>query len=289
MTKKDKPTDTLFLGVKPKKLPKDELSEKLIAARNGDSRAYEDILAHMFNYLRHLTKEFFIQGSDSQDVFQEGAIKLLNVIQKYDETKGSFNSFAQSSIRKHIITKLNQEQAKKRSVLNSSLSLDDQTKNQDGETVSYIDTLACQKTFSLSKAETPNDIIQKDYEEYLIDVISEVLSPMEQRVFILRYIDESSYREIAEKLGLFKEDEITGEIVYDQKSVDNAIWRSRPKIRRVLEKLNLNPYVFDRKSKKGRKKIQKKSLTIKKPYNVEKSVSKVVTAEQPKKRGRKPK
>ena len=105
----------LFPGLKSIKLSKKELTENIKLAKKGNNAAYEKILGYMYNYLVYLTKIFFIQGAEAQDVFQEGAIKLLNVIEKYDSAKGGFSSFAQSSIKKHIITTINREKAKKKS------------------------------------------------------------------------------------------------------------------------------------------------------------------------------
>lgn len=239
--------NSLFPDIKPKKLKKDEISEHVKKAKEGSEQSYEALLSHLHNYLCYLTNEFFIQGSEPKDVYQEGAIKLLNVIEKYDENKGSFVYFAQSSIRKHIITSINKEQAKKRSVLNNSFSLDDETKNKDGEKIVFIDTISSDNSPISSSHEFEFSIIQKDYEEYLIEEISQVLSPMEHKVFVLRFIEGYSYKEIAKKLS-------TREKKYNQKSVDNAIWRSRPKIKKVLEKLDISPSAFDLDSsgKKGK-------------------------------------
>lgn len=248
----------IFPGIKYKKIEKEDLRAKIILAKKGDEDAYKDILCHMHNYLCFLTKEFFIQGSEPQDVYQEGMIKLINVIQKYDEKKGSFSSFAQSSIRKHIITSINKEQAKKRTVLNTSLSLNGETKNQDGEQISFIDTI---KNEDMEfKVSASLDIVQKDYELYIIEEISKVLSDMEQKVFVLRFIDGLSYREIAIELGLKKRDSKSKKWSYDQKSVDNAIWRSRPKIKKAMERLHINHSKFNLDEKITRK---RKSSTTK--------------------------
>jgi len=250
----------LFPDVESKKLSKEILDESVKLAKDGDEDAYRMILGHLHNYICYLTKEFFIQGAEPKDIYQEGAIKLLNVIQKYDSEKGSFTFFAQSSIRKHIITSINKEQAKKRSILNTSYSLDDETKNQDGETISFMDKVSdLDNTQSSENSYYGYDIIQKDYEEFLVEEISKVLSSMEKKVFVLRFMEGYTYREIAEKLNLTKREK-NGDIEYDQKSVDNAIWRSRPKIKKVLEKLNIRQCFLgsDKKKKSKKKKSPKK-------------------------------
>lgn len=232
-----------FPGITHKKLSKEELLEQIKLAKKGNEKAFETILAHMYNYLIHLAREFFIQGGDNDDVYQEAAVKLINVIDKYEEGKGSFMAFAQSSIRKHIITVMNREMAQKRSILNMSYSLDDSTENEEGDKLSYIDTVATEDAVSPTSLGDPLEIVRKDYEEYLIDEISKNLSDMEQKVFILRFIEGNSYKEVARQLNLYKLK--NGRRVLDQKSVDNAIWRSRPKIKKTLEKLNISPQKFN--------------------------------------------
>lgn len=242
-TRRDAPEDysnELFPGVRHKTIKKDELPAVVKAAKEGNDHAFFRLLCHLHKYLVHLTKEFFIQGAEAKDVYQEGAIKLTNVIQKYDESKGSFTYFAQSSIRKHIITSINKEQSKKRAVLNNSYSLSDETKNKDGETVTFMETLpdvVCEDGFVY-------DIIQRNHEEFLVEEISKVLSPLEQKIFVLRFMEGYSYKEIAKKLHLTKPGK-EGKEILDQKSVDNAIWRSRPKIKKVLERLGLSPDYLD--------------------------------------------
>ena len=234
-----------YFNIVSKKMKKKDLEKQVEIAKNGDPNDFEDafekILKHMHNYLCNLTSEFFIQGSESQDVYQEGAIKLMNVIEKYDSTKGSFNSFAQSSIRKHIITKINKEKAQKRKILNTSYSLDNKTYDSEGNDTTYVENMTEETSPDItSSVGNPLDIVEKDYEEYIIDKICDNLSEMEKRVFILRMIKCYSYKEIAKELKLYKKDMKTEKMKLDSKSVDNAIWRSKPKIKKSLKDLGIH-------------------------------------------------
>ena len=206
-------TSELFPGIRHEKLPKKELMENVYLAKKGNEYAFEKVLRHLYGYISRVPNEFFIQGSQSQDVVQEACIKLLNIVEKYEEEKGSFVSFAQNSIRKHIITMINKETTKKRSVLNSSVSLNDSTKNQEGETIDFIDIIS-NSFLNNSSMEEPLDLVQKDYEEYVIKEISKNLSEMETKVFYYRFINGYSYKEIAEELGLTRKTP-KGKIVLD--------------------------------------------------------------------------
>lgn len=259
--------------VKYNRLEKEELEEAIKKAKGGDESAFKAILSHMHSFLVRLKERFFIQGSDADDVYQEGSIKLLNVIEKFDATKGNFSSFAQQAIEKHIITCINREKAQKRVYLNNAFSLDviipDQENSYDGG-FTFADNLEDE---SKKDGFSPIDIVQKDYEVFIVDEINKVLSDMESKVFYLRFIEHLSYRDIAIELSFFKKDRQNHDIP-DQKSVDNAIMRSRPKIKKVLEKLGLAPKDFSeflkdsvvsgKKKKKGNKKQKRRGRPSKK-------------------------
>ncbi len=118
---------------------------------------------------------------------------------------------------------------------------------------------------SLTKASVNADqleLVTRDYEEYLIDEIAKNLSDMEKKVFVLRFMEGFSYREVAKELNLYKVR--YGKKVLDQKSVDNAIWRSRPKIKKALERLHISPKAFEEEiSALGKKKPKKEKIKIK--------------------------
>ena len=57
------------------------------------------------------------------------------------------------------------------------------TENEDGDRLSYIDTIAGEDAICPQNLGDPLEIVRKDYEEYLIDEISKTLSDMEQMYF----------------------------------------------------------------------------------------------------------
>jgi len=239
-----------YVGVNPQRLQRDELAKQVRLAKKGDDSAFNKILGHKHSYICYIMKEFFIQGSESQDVYQECAIKLINIIEKYDKSKGTFDAFANDSIRKHIITEINRQKANKRKVLNNSYSLDDETTNDNGESITFIETITENLESSSHIKDSFVEIVQKDHEEYLVKSITAVLSDMESKIFILRYMEHYSYKEISKELDLYKIDRRLKVKILDQKAVDNAIWRSKPKIKNILEKLGLNPNEFIGRFKK---------------------------------------
>ena len=262
-------TSELFPGIKHEKLSKNDLMTNVNLAKEGDEGAFEKILKHLYGYICRIPQEFFIQGSQSQDVVQEACIKLLNIIEKYDESKGGFVSFAQNSIRKHIITMINKETTKKRSILNSSVSLNDSTKNQEGETIDFIDIIS--NSYLTASIDESLDMVQKDYEEYVLKEISKNLSEMEAKVFYLRFINGYSYKEIAEELRLYRFTKKKRKKVLDCKSVDNSVYRSKPKIKKALSRLNITTDLFEFEVKQllsKDKKTKEQQIIVKKRLGV---------------------
>ena len=90
------------------------------------------------------------------------------------------------------------------------------------------------------------------------------MSELESSVFYLRYFEHLSYKEIAKKLKLYKVDTTLNRKILDPKAVDNAIWRSRPKIRKVLQREGLDPNIIERKRKKTK---ERKKLKNSNPEN----------------------
>ena len=66
-------SESVIPGIVYKKLSKKELYENVALAKKGDNDAFNAILSHLHKYLCHLMKEFFVQGSEAQDIYQEDA------------------------------------------------------------------------------------------------------------------------------------------------------------------------------------------------------------------------
>jgi len=141
---------------------------------------------------------------DSDDLRQEGLLGLLSAIASFDPSRGvKFSTFAETCIVNRMFSFLSK--ARK----TSSESLDDAIKEQ------------------LSEDETPESIyINKEFYSEFFKYIASVLSEKELKVFNM-CIQGSSYKEVAEKLGM------------SVKAVDNAMQRARRKIRDLPEELQL--------------------------------------------------
>lgn len=123
-----------------------------------------------------------------EDMFQTGTIGLLKAINTFDDSRGySFSTYAFPIVRNELLLVFRKS---KRSV-KAAFSLDDNVDTGNGESVPY--------------AEMISD--GKDYEENAVNLmlaqqIFEELSPREQRIFIMFFVEGKTQREISEALGI---------------------------------------------------------------------------------------
>lgn len=84
-----------------------------------------------------ISKEFPTYIND-EDLVQAGMLGLCQAAEAWDENKGKFSTFAYICIRNEVCTEL-----KNRSKHQGVLSLDYVVKNEDGETTTFGDCIAC--------------------------------------------------------------------------------------------------------------------------------------------------
>lgn len=140
-------------------------------------------------------------SSDLEDLTQEGLLGLFNAINSFDDENGaSFSSFADICVSNRI--------------------------------KSAAASIARHKEKELAVIEAENDVagdefspesicLEKESDNRIKGEIKSVLAPLEIKVFEL-YMEGRSYREIAESLKI------------PEKSVDNAVFRIRKKVKQLF-------------------------------------------------------
>lgn len=184
---------------------------------NGDERLVEVMLSRYERMIRGQTRCLFNKHTTKEDLFQEGQIGFFKAMQSYDAAKAiPFAVFAQRCVRCQFITAIKSVQRLKHQPLNSALSLE-QSIASDGEDYTILDILA-----SDYEEDNPENciIMQEDF-KYCQQVVAKELSPFDYRIF-MGYVAGKSYQLIAAENG--------GNI----KSVDNALQRSKRKLRRYI-------------------------------------------------------
>lgn len=140
---------------------------------------------------------------EPEDLAQEGMIGLMQAIDHYDPARGaSFHTFALLCIDRSVISVVRASMAAKKIPAATKVPFED----SDGE-------------YPLER--DPEEIVvSQDNIRSLTGQLSEVLSPLERRVFFL-YLGGCEYDDIACRLQV------------SVKTVDNALCRARSKIKKM--------------------------------------------------------
>ena len=178
-------------------------------AQSGDDEALEAILSRYKNLVYSKSKPYFLAGA-------EGFIGLYKAVKDFDADRFPFfKVFAGVCVTRHIITAVKAASRKKHQPLNSYVSLDKNTYDDDSDTT-LLDVMA------FNELQDPEAIlIDRERVDGMEYKINKVLSKLETEVLVC-YLEGLSYSEIAAKLGK------------DTKAVDNAIQRIKKKLENAL-------------------------------------------------------
>lgn len=188
--------------------------EELVkAAQSGDNSALEAVLERYKNLVYAKAKPYFIAGADEDDIVQEGFIGLYNAVKDFDGEKlPFFNVFAGVCVSRRILTAVKAATRQKHIPLNSYISLDSSSSENDAPIAAA----------AVNGAGNPEAIlIDRENVDGIEYKINKALSKLELEVLIY-YLRDMSYQEIAAALGK------------DVKAVDNAIQRIRKKLEGIL-------------------------------------------------------
>ena len=204
-------------GMKHYELYKDE--ELVSMYRDGDARAVDEIMERYKNLVRKKANAMYIVGGDKDDLIQEGMIGLYKAVTTYDELKAaSFATFASLCINGQLMNAVKASNAKKNTPLNSYVSFDmPANKSDDDSDMKLVDTLVH------DSEQNPEALyIDREVTDNLEEKAFESLSPFEKQVVTL-LMEGNDYIKIADQLGK------------TPKSIDNAIQRSRNKIKVIVD------------------------------------------------------
>ena len=187
--------------------------EELIGRiQNNDKNALDFLLGKYKELVYMKSSKYFIIGAERDDIFQEGMIGLYKAIQSFKEDKqNSFKTFANMCIERQLITAIKTSNRQKHMPLNSYLSLNTSSYEEDDNEKTLLDVL------NNKMAEDPLDTLtKKEYYSNVENAIDKSLSDFEKQV-LKKFIKGDSYVKIAKDLEA------------PVKSVDNAIQRIRKK------------------------------------------------------------
>ncbi|MGN1315035.1 MAG: sigma-70 family RNA polymerase sigma factor [Lachnospiraceae bacterium] len=204
------------------KLEREVPDEELILRyRDGEEGIMDHILDKYKNLVRKKAGSMFILGGDRDDLIQEGMIGLFKAVRDYDMGRDvSFFTFADLCISRQMYTAVQASGRKKHFPLNTYISLyshhqKDMEEGLEGEEL--------MNALEGTAGQNPEEMfLEQERIEWLEAAIAGELSQLEKQVLDL-HITGMTYTEIAKVLGR------------DEKSTDNALQRTKSKLRRLLE------------------------------------------------------
>ena len=184
-----------------------DLYATIIRAKNGDEQAKEQLLLHYEKEIFDVASTYQnVDGYAVEDLVQEGKILLTKLIEIYDENKGALGGLLRTALGNKF-----KDLARKQSPVTVSITSptqDEEHEEDDG----LIGTIP-------SGEPTPFDVLSRmDEMKSFYKSLQELLSQDQYAVMCL-YLQNYSYKEIAERLNL------------STKKVDNLILASKKKIK----------------------------------------------------------
>lgn len=189
----------------------DDLQDLLAAARSGDQSAYVALLERYAPMLESMAAKYALPDmseADREDLRQEANVVFCSAVQTYDPTREGieFGLYAKICVGHGLASAL---RVFRKQRLGGMLSL-------EGEKLIEQNPGLLGSEDSVAEA-----LVDKERMEDLVLIIQRTLSAYESRVWWL-YVSGMSTSRIAEMLGK------------DEKSISNAIYRIRKKLRQVL-------------------------------------------------------
>ena len=152
------------------------------------------------------------------DLIQESYIILNNSINSYNEKEQtSFYTYFNNCLNNRMISILRSYQKEKNQILNNLIYLDNNLEEEELSLINIIES---------NKEEPEKILLEEEKYSILYNTIIDKLSPLEECVFILK-IENFDYKEIADILDK------------DKKTIDNAIQRTKIKIKKIIDYNNM--------------------------------------------------
>ena len=194
------------MEAKNKKTPQQVSDEQLVkAAQADDKQAMEALLLRYAGMVRSIARGYFLVGGDTEDLIQEGMIGLYQAINDFVGDTARFKPFARLCITRRILDAVKASGRQKNQPLNNYVSLFDEELD------------------ALTQDDPLSEMIHREDDEEFFRKMSEVLSDLEFRILTM-YMKGMSTADICR---------ITKK---NEKSVDNALQRSKKKLQKAFEK-----------------------------------------------------
>lgn len=183
-------------GSFPKPLSAEEESKALAAWKNGDTSARDKLIEHNLRLVAHITKKYYAQCDDMDDLISIGTIGLIKAISTYDtEKKVKLATYASRCIENEILMYL---RSMRRRAAEVSLT-DALESDEEGGGLALMDILS-------EESDLDERLVIAEQAQKVQDAVNSVLEEREQQVIRLRYglsgKPPMTQRETASLLGI---------------------------------------------------------------------------------------
>jgi RNA polymerase sporulation-specific sigma factor len=180
----------------PKPLSAKEEKKFIDLLKKGDIDAKNTLIKHNLRLIAHITKKYYFNKSDPDDLISIGTIGLIKAVNTFKADKGiRLSSYAARCIENEILMHFRNS---KKSSLDISINEPIET-DKNGNVLTLMDTIATDDSV-VEKIDTKINIqkLGKD--------ITKFLSPRERTIVCLRYglcgQNSLPQREVAKRLGI---------------------------------------------------------------------------------------
>lgn len=180
----------------------EDIKELILASRQGKEDAFVKIVEQYNPLLHSMSRKFFAMcqdsGEDEDDFLQEAKVALYSATLSFEiETEGvTFGAYAKRCIRNKLVSFVRRLKSKKRQSSISRELKDDEADNSTSQAGSML-------------------------EKELLSQAESILSGFEKQIFSM-YLDGMKAKEISKRLNK------------SIRSINNAIYRVRVKIKRMV-------------------------------------------------------
>lgn len=183
-------------GSFPKPLNAEEERSALVAWRNGDTAARDRLIEHNLRLVAHITKKYYAQCDDTDDLISIGTIGLIKAINSFNPEKNvKLATYASRCIENEILMYL---RSMRRKVTEVSLSDALETDEENGG-LSLLDLLS-------EDSDLDERLVLAEQAQKVRKAVDSALDPREAKVIQFRYgLDgrpPMTQRETAAKLGI---------------------------------------------------------------------------------------
>ncbi|MBP3939739.1 MAG: RNA polymerase sporulation sigma factor SigK [Clostridia bacterium] len=161
----------------PPPLSEKEEREFLIAYRNGDLNAKNELIEHNLRLVAHIIKKYYSNSAQQDDLISIGTIGLIKAINTFDVDKGTrLATYAARCVENEILMYFRSQKKTAQDIsVNEPIDTD-----SEGNPLTLMDIIA-------TEDEIIDDIYKMTMIKKLRSEIKKITNPRERTIIILRY------------------------------------------------------------------------------------------------------